>query len=83
MGYVLSVISVMILTTIAEFDVHQVHEIDWNADSFDTLVLPDGYKDLIIAHVESQLKKGENFDDVISGKGRVKIPHIDIASILI
>jgi len=32
-------------------------------------VLPDGYKDLILAFVESQLKDGETFDDVINGKG--------------
>jgi len=32
-------------------------------------VLPDGYKDLVLAHVENQLNGKEIFDDVINGKG--------------
>jgi hypothetical protein len=46
-----------------------VEDITWNSEPFESLVLPDGYKDLILAFVESQLKTGEVFDDVINGKG--------------
>ncbi len=35
---------------------------------FDTLVLPEGYKDLILSFVESQLKDGLAFDDVITAR---------------
>ena len=51
------------------FDVDRIHDIEWNEEPFDDLVLPDGYKDLILAFVESQLKQNERFEDVINGKG--------------
>jgi ATPase family associated with various cellular activities (AAA) len=52
------------------FAVDCIHDIAWNKSVFDSLVLPDGYKDLILAHVESQLLDGGgSFDDVINGKG--------------
>jgi len=57
------------LTVTAEFDIDCVHDIRWNPDCFDSLVLPDGYKDLVLAHVENQLNGKEIFDDVINGKG--------------
>ena len=76
MGYVCQYESLTLpLTTTAEFNVDDVHDIDWNTDCFDTLVLPDGYKDLVLAHVENQLKGGETFDDVIHGKG-LSLPFI-------
>ncbi|KAK1752903.1 P-loop containing nucleoside triphosphate hydrolase protein [Echria macrotheca] len=51
------------------FDVDRIRDIEWNTKPFDSLVLPDGYKDLILSFVESQLKEGDSFDDVINGKG--------------
>jgi SpoVK/Ycf46/Vps4 family AAA+-type ATPase len=52
-----------------KFSVDRISDVDWNEEPFDSLVLPDGYKDLILAFVESQLKQNERFDDVINGKG--------------
>jgi len=54
---------------IGSFDVSRIRDIEWNNDPFDSLVLPDGYKDLILSFVESQIKEGDAFDDVINGKG--------------
>jgi len=52
-----------------EFNIDGIEEIEFNTQPFDSLVLPDGYKELILAFVESQLKEGDSFDDVINGKG--------------
>ncbi|EGY21899.1 hypothetical protein VD0002_g7433 [Verticillium dahliae] len=51
------------------FDVDRVSDIEWNTKPFESLVLPEGYKDLILSFVESQVKEGDTFDDVINGKG--------------
>jgi len=51
------------------FNVDLIHDIEWNEEPFNNLVLPEGYKDLILAFVESQLKQNERFEDVINGKG--------------
>lgn len=59
----------ILLTVTAEFDIGGVHDIQWSPECFDSLVLPDGYKDLVLAHVENQLNGEESFDDVINGKG--------------
>jgi hypothetical protein len=52
------------------FDVECIDDVDWDIHAFDSLVLPEGYKDLILAFVDSQLKRGDSFDDVINGKGK-------------
>ncbi|TDZ34286.1 Quinate permease [Colletotrichum spinosum] len=51
------------------FEVDRISDIEWNDKPFESLVLPDGYKDLILAFVESQVKDRDSFDDVINGKG--------------
>ncbi|KAL0936383.1 uncharacterized protein CTRU02_208598 [Colletotrichum truncatum] len=51
------------------FEVDYICDIEWNTEPFESLVLPDGYKDLILAFVESQVKNKDAFDDVINGKG--------------
>ncbi|KAK5656738.1 hypothetical protein OQA88_4286 [Cercophora sp. LCS_1] len=51
------------------YDVDRIVDINFNTKPFDSLVLPEGYKDLILSFVESQLKDGDTFDDVINGKG--------------
>ncbi|KXH27943.1 hypothetical protein CNYM01_04543 [Colletotrichum nymphaeae SA-01] len=51
------------------FEVDRIHDIEWNTKPFESLVLPEGYKDLILAFVESQVKDKVAFDDVINGKG--------------
>ncbi|CAI4218839.1 unnamed protein product [Parascedosporium putredinis] len=50
------------------FQVDLVRDIQWSADPFNTLVLPDGYKDLILSFVESHIGGEKSFDDVIGGK---------------
>ncbi|KAK4450160.1 P-loop containing nucleoside triphosphate hydrolase protein [Podospora aff. communis PSN243] len=51
------------------FDVDRIKDIEFNTEPFDSLVLPPGYKDLVLSFVENQLKDGDTFDDVINGKG--------------
>ncbi|KAI0534603.1 P-loop containing nucleoside triphosphate hydrolase protein [Xylaria digitata] len=53
-----------------EFFVDSIGEIDFNVDAFDSLVLPEGHKSLILAVAQTQIKKKHVFDDVISGKGK-------------
>ncbi|KAF9876565.1 hypothetical protein CkaCkLH20_05973 [Colletotrichum karsti] len=50
-------------------DVDRISDIEWNMQPFESLVLPEGYKELILAFVESQVKDKDTFDDVINGKG--------------
>jgi SpoVK/Ycf46/Vps4 family AAA+-type ATPase len=52
------------------FYIDQVSEIEWDPHAFDSLVLPTGQKELVLAFSESHLQNREAFDDVISGKGR-------------
>ncbi|KAI9147175.1 26S proteasome regulatory subunit [Paramyrothecium foliicola] len=51
------------------FEVTRISDIEWNNEPFESLVLPDGYKDLIVSFVDNQLRDGDTFDDVINGKG--------------
>lgn len=69
----------MALTTATEeFGVQRVEDIKFNTKPFDSLVLPEGYKDLILSFVESQLKDGDMFDDVINGKGMFSMHHFPL-----
>jgi SpoVK/Ycf46/Vps4 family AAA+-type ATPase len=47
-----------------------VSEITFRENSFDSLVLEQEKKDLILAFSQTQIKRKDQFDDVISGKGR-------------
>ncbi|KAB8269490.1 P-loop containing nucleoside triphosphate hydrolase protein [Aspergillus minisclerotigenes] len=51
------------------FDVTKVTSITWNNDAFSHLMLPTGYKNLILSFVEGQATSKKAFDDVIKGKG--------------
>ena len=51
------------------FSIENVKEIKWNEKAFDSLVLPEDHKDLILALTESQSQNREAFDDIIQGKG--------------
>ena len=53
-----------------QFFVDSVDEILFNSFAFSNLVLPADEKELIFAFAESQIKYKDNFDDVISGKGK-------------
>lgn len=52
------------------FFVNCVHEISWQANAFDQLVLPKNQKELILGFTESQRKLKDSFDDIIEGKGK-------------
>ncbi|KAI8945343.1 P-loop containing nucleoside triphosphate hydrolase protein [Xylaria longipes] len=45
-------------------------DIIWNGDVFKHLVLPEDYKRIVWAFVDSQLSRSDDFDDVVRGKGR-------------
>lgn len=51
----------------AKFQVDNVREVSWNEVAFSGLMLPDGYKDLLLSFVEEPDQLG--FDDIIEGKG--------------
>ncbi|KAI0108699.1 P-loop containing nucleoside triphosphate hydrolase protein [Nemania sp. FL0031] len=53
-----------------EFFVDSVSEIVFSDKAFDSLVIPEGHKSLILAIAQAQVQKKDVFDDVISGKGR-------------
>jgi len=53
-----------------DFWLNLVSDIQWDDKAFDSLVLPEDQKDLILSFTESQVKNGQTFDDVIRGKGR-------------
>ena len=53
-----------------QFYVDNVNEIKWNEEAFRRLVLPNDYKELILAFVKSQMSQEDNFDDVVQGKGK-------------
>lgn len=52
------------------FSIGSVKDIRYNEGAFDSLVLPDDHKELILALTESQVAHKETFDDVIQGKGK-------------
>ena len=52
------------------FFVDVVTEIEFNDSAFSNLVLPADQKELILAFAMSQVKFKDDFDDVISGKGK-------------
>jgi SpoVK/Ycf46/Vps4 family AAA+-type ATPase len=52
------------------FAVDNISDVSWNAGAFDALMLPEGYKDLILSFVEAQEHGQERiFDDIVEGKG--------------
>ena len=53
-----------------EFFVDEIAEIKFDDRAFDSLVLPEDQKDLILAFAQSQVKYKDAFDDIISGKGK-------------
>lgn len=50
-------------------EVDSIHDIVWNDQAFSHLMLPDGYKDLVLSFVEGQKMSMCRFDDIIDGKG--------------
>jgi hypothetical protein len=52
------------------FFVDFVKDIERNDNAFNTLVLPDDTKDMLLGFVESQVESKDVFDGVIQGKGK-------------
>ncbi|KAF2760114.1 ATPase [Pseudovirgaria hyperparasitica] len=53
-----------------DFYVENVSDIEWNDKAFESLVLPEDQKEMILACTEAQVdNKGDGFDDVVKGKG--------------
>ena len=59
----------IILFRTESFFIDGIRDVEWNADPFSTLVLPDGYKDLVLSFVEAHVGGDQPFGDVVSGKG--------------
>lgn len=47
-----------------------VREIGWNDTCTSNLILPNGYKDLLLSLVEEQMLAEDGFDDFIEQKGQ-------------
>ncbi|KAI1865999.1 uncharacterized protein JN550_007977 [Neoarthrinium moseri] len=54
----------------ATFSIDMVKDIQWSHEAFNQLVLPEDYKKIIWAFVDTQLSGSEDFDDIVRGKGR-------------
>ncbi|KAI0450110.1 hypothetical protein F5B21DRAFT_492349, partial [Xylaria acuta] len=52
-----------------EFDVTNLRPISWNDAAFPHLMLPDGFKNLILSFIEGHATGEPSFDDIIEGKG--------------
>lgn len=52
------------------FYIGSVLDIEYNEGAFESLVLPEDHKELILALAESQVQHKDSFDDVIQGKGK-------------
>ena len=52
------------------FSIGSVSAIEYNESAFESLVLPEDHKELILALAESQVQHRDSFDDVIQGKGK-------------
>ena len=52
------------------FSIGSVLAIEYNESAFESLVLPEDHKELILALAESQVQHRDSFDDVIQGKGK-------------
>ena len=54
----------------SRFNVDNIEDISWNDTAFDSLVLPNQEKNLLLAFAEGQANPNANFDDFIQGKGK-------------
>ena len=54
----------------SRFNVDGIEDIPWDDVAFDSLVLPNKEKDLLLAFAEGQANPDSNFDDFIQGKGK-------------
>jgi len=54
----------------AKFCVDGINDVAWNEEAFESLVLPNNEKDLLLAFAEGQANGNSKFDDFIQGKGK-------------
>lgn len=52
------------------FFVDGLHDIQFNKKAFESLVLPDGKKDIVLGFANTPMSYRHQFDDYVSGKGR-------------
>jgi hypothetical protein len=52
------------------FAVDKIRDVEFNAEAFEKLLLPQEQKDMIYSLVEVHTNKNLSFDDVIKGKGK-------------
>ena len=52
------------------FSIGSVSDIMYSESAFESLVMPEDHKELILALAESQVQHRDSFDDVIQGKGK-------------
>lgn len=58
---------------LASFWVDLIEDVKWNEDAFESLVLPSNHKRLMLSFVDSQIRNKGLFDDVIEGKGKLRM----------
>jgi len=58
------------LSALVKFYTQNVSEIEWSNDAFNSLVLPEEQKELVLALSEAQVGDITAFDDVVQGKGK-------------
>ena len=51
-------------------NVNGIKDVTWNEEAFDSLVLPNDEKELLLAFAEGQANPKASFDDFIQGKGK-------------
>ncbi|KAI0404112.1 hypothetical protein F4802DRAFT_568975 [Xylaria palmicola] len=59
----------LMLKAWVEFKIGDIFDITWNDDAFPSLMLPKGFKNLVLSFAEGQTANEVVFDDVIKGKG--------------
>ncbi|KAI0151776.1 P-loop containing nucleoside triphosphate hydrolase protein [Xylariaceae sp. FL1272] len=65
----------------ASFRVDLVDDIKWNGDIFQHLVLPEDFKRIVWAFVDSHLSRTDDFDDIVKGKGTSHFHHLRYAHV--
>src|SRR5271156_6590802 len=59
----------VVYSSLVEFNVEKIQDVEWSEDAFDNLVLPHDQKYLLRSLVEAHHKE-IGFDDFIKGKGQ-------------
>jgi hypothetical protein len=49
--------------------IDHIHDVSWNTQAYEKLLIPDDRKDLLLTFVQNHAKMGEVSQDIIAGKG--------------